>query len=121
MRWRSLAAPASRPPIRRRNIRLRTGIFAVLQAGRCDPSWRMSSPDSVRPATPTARIRRDGWTAERQLHFLCTLARMRSISAAAAAAGMSRESAYRLRDRREGALFAALWDEALAPRPAEVH
>lgn len=27
---------------------------------------------------------------------------------------MSRESAYRLRNRREGALFAALWDRAIA-------
>jgi len=81
----------------------------------------MSTSDSLRPPTPTARIRRDGWTAKRQLQFLYTLARTRSVSSAAAATGMSRESAYRLRDRREGALFAALWDEALAPRPAEVH
>jgi hypothetical protein len=34
---------------------------------------------------------------------------------------MSRESAYRLRQRRDGALFAALWDEALAFRPNEAH
>src|SRR3954462_8865347 len=67
------------------------------------------------------KTRRDGWTPERQLRFLDALARTRSISKAAAAAGMSRESAYRLRERREGALFAALWDEALAFPPAEVH
>ena len=68
------------------------------------------------------RIRRDGWTPERQLRFLEALAGTRSISRAAAAAGMSRESAYRLRDRREGALFAALWDRELAfqPQPVEV-
>ncbi|MEP7130373.1 MAG: hypothetical protein ABI770_04515 [Sphingomicrobium sp.] len=68
-------------------------------------------------------IRRDGWTAERQLRFLDALAETRSIGKAAAAAGMSRESAYRLRPRREGALFAALWGRALAfePIPAEVH
>jgi hypothetical protein len=89
----------------------------------------MSASDSLRPAKPRTRIRRarpercrrDGWTAERQLRFLDTLARTRSISKAAAAAGMSRESAYRLRERREGALFAALWEEAPAFRPAEVH
>src|SRR5437763_16181599 len=89
----------------------------------------MSASDSLRPRKPRTRIRRarpercrrDGWTAERQLRFLDTLARTRSISKAAAAAGMSRESAYRLRERREGALFAALWDGALAFRPAEVH
>jgi hypothetical protein len=89
----------------------------------------MSASDSRRPPKSRTRIRRarsercrrDGWTAERQLRFLDALARTRSISKAAAAAGMSRESAYRLRERREGALFAALWDEALAFRPAEVH
>ena len=70
-----------------------------------------------------ARIRRDGWTAVRQLRFLDALAATRSVGKAAAAAGMSRESAYRLRDRREGALFAALWDRLLGcqPQPIEVH
>ena len=57
--------------------------------------------------------RRDGWTPERQLRFLAALARTRSVTRAAAAAGMSRESAYRLRARRDGALFAAAWDRAL--------
>jgi hypothetical protein len=67
------------------------------------------------------KIRGDGWTAKRQLRFLDALAQTRSVSRAAAAAGMSRESAYRLRDRRDGALFAALWDEALAFQPTESH
>jgi hypothetical protein len=82
----------------------------------------MSTPDSLRSPKPRTRIRRDGWTAERQLRFLDALAATRSITRAAAAAGMSRESAYRLRDRREGALFAAIWDRALAfqPLPVEV-
>jgi len=69
----------------------------------------------------TARIRRDGWTAERQLRFLDALARTHSVSEAAELAGMSRESAYRLRERREGALFAALWDRILQPQPSEGH
>jgi hypothetical protein len=89
----------------------------------------MNETDSLRPPKPRTRnrragperCRRDGWIAERQLRFLETLSRTCSISKAAASAGMSRESAYRLRDRREGALFAALWDEALAFRPAEGH
>jgi hypothetical protein len=36
---------------------------------------------------------------------------------------MSRESAYRLRNRSEGTLFALLWEHAFAPdmQPAEVH
>ena len=68
----------------------------------------------------TRSIRADGWTAERQLRFLDALARTRSVSRAAAAADMSRTSAYHLRERRDGALFAALWDEALAFAPVEV-
>jgi len=82
----------------------------------------MSASESARPSKPNRKIREDGWTAERQLRFLDALARSRSITKAAAFAGMSRESAYRLRDRREGALFGALWDRAVAfePGPAEV-
>ena len=70
-----------------------------------------------------SRIRRDGWTPERQLRFLDALACTRSVIAAARDAGMSRESAYRLARRREGALFAYLWDRILAPEPypSEVH
>ena len=50
------------------------------------------------------------------------LGRTRSVTKAAAAVRMSRESAYRLRDRREGALFALLWDRILASgTPSEVH
>ena len=69
----------------------------------------MSAVDS--PKFP--KIRRDGWTPERQLRFLGALASTRSVTKAARAAGMSRESAYRLRARKEGALFAAAWDQAL--------
>ena len=79
---------------------------AVLQRPFRDPSWSMS------PSSPP-KIRRDGWTAERQLRFLDVLARTGSVTRAAAAAGMSRESAYRLRARRDGALFAIAWDRAL--------
>jgi hypothetical protein len=63
----------------------------------------------------TPKIRRDGWTAERQLRFLDALARTRSATKAALVAGMSREGAYRLRNRMEGSLFALLWDRALEP------
>ena len=75
----------------------------------------MSTADSMARAPCKAGIRRDGWTAERQLCFLDALDRTRSVAAAAAAAGMSRESAYRLRARREGALFGALWDRIFSP------
>lgn len=86
----------------------------------------MDERDSIdrRPKVSRAgpeRCRRDGWTAERQLRFLDALGRTRSVTRAARAAGMSRESAYRLRRRREAALFAAAWDKALQPRPIESH
>lgn len=60
-----------------------------------------------------SRIRSDGWTPERQLRFLDALARARSVTRAAAFAGMSRESAYRLRSRKDGSLFALLWNRAM--------
>src|SRR5438270_12084319 len=69
----------------------------------------------------TPKTRSDGWTAERQLRFLDALASSRSVLKAAASAGMSRESAYRLRERKDGALFAILWDRSLQPARAEVH
>jgi hypothetical protein len=79
----------------------------------------MSRIDSPKPR----RTRRDGWTAERQLRFLDALAATRSVAEAAARAGMSREGAYRLRNRTEDTLFALLWDRALAPElgSREVH
>ncbi len=60
-----------------------------------------------------AKPRADGWTPARQLAFLETLARTRSVSAAAKSVGMSREGAYRLRRRADAGLFAAAWDRAM--------
>ena len=81
----------------------------------------MSEP--IRPSP--ARPRHDGWTPARQLAFLGALSLTRCVTRSAAAAGMSRKSAYRLRGRPDGALFAARWDQILrsphspspAPRP----
>lgn len=67
---------------------------------------------SSRQLHPT---RRDGWTSARQIGFLDALASTRSVSAAAASVGMSRESAYRLRARDSAGLFSALWDRTLCP------
>jgi hypothetical protein len=66
------------------------------------------------PSNPAAQAR---WTPERQLAFLDTLACTRSVSRAAASAGMSRESAYRLRRRPAGALFAAAWNRVMWVTP----
>src|SRR6266496_3055756 len=73
----------------------------------------MSAPDSLRSPKPLSKTRRDGWTPERQLGFLDALARTRKVTRAAESVGMSRESAYRLRARQDGAIFAALWDRIM--------
>jgi hypothetical protein len=69
-------------------------------------------------STPPTSTRHHGWTADRQLRFLDALGRTRSVTTAARAAGMSRESAYRFRARPAAALFALLWDRAMQPPPA---
>jgi len=81
-----------------------------------------SSPARAAAQVPSfvpvpVRARRDGWTAERQLTFIAALAQTGSIGQAALAAGMSRESAYRLRRRKGAESFAAAWDSILAARP----
>ena len=57
--------------------------------------------------------RHDGWTAARQRQFCEALAECGVVDKAAASAGMSRESAYRLRRRSAGKAFALAWDAAL--------
>jgi hypothetical protein len=73
----------------------------------------MTAPRSTRPPPSTAKIRRDGWTADRQIGFLMMLLETGRVAEAAAAVGLSRESAYRLRARPGGGLFAALWDRVM--------
>ena len=60
-----------------------------------------------------SRARADGWTPLRQAEFLGHLALTRSVSAAARAVGMARETAYRLRRRAGAEGFAAAWDTVL--------
>ena len=59
------------------------------------------------------RARADGWTPLRQAQFLVALARTRSVRKAASAAGMTRETAYRLRGKPGAESFAAAWDTVL--------
>jgi len=73
-----------------------------------------SAPPSPSPGSAPRRIRRDGWTTDRQVKFIVALNKTRSVTRAAAAAGMSRESAYRLRDRPGHLDFARAWDAAVA-------
>jgi hypothetical protein len=60
------------------------------------------------------RYRKDGWTPMRQADFLGRLAETWSVAAAARHVGMTRESAYRLRDKDGAQSFAAAWDAILA-------
>lgn len=61
------------------------------------------------------RSRSDGWTETRQCHFLAHLYLTGSVTAAARAVGMRRESAHRLRAREGAESFAHAWDVVLAP------
>jgi hypothetical protein len=60
------------------------------------------------------RGRRDGWTEVRQCAFLAQLYFTGSVTAAAKAVGMSRASAYRLRERAGAESFAFAWDRVLS-------
>lgn len=59
------------------------------------------------------RARNDGWTPLRQAQFLVALAQTRSVRKAALTAGMSRETAYRLRSKPGAESFVAAWDAVL--------
>lgn len=59
------------------------------------------------------KARLDGWTPARQLAFILRLALIGGVASAARAVGMSRESAYRLREHPGAGGFARAWDKAL--------
>ncbi|MEL7690247.1 hypothetical protein [Citromicrobium bathyomarinum] len=61
------------------------------------------------------RARRDGWSGARQCAFLVQLYLTGSVAAAARRVGMSRASAYRLRERADAQSFAHAWDRVLTP------
>jgi hypothetical protein len=68
------------------------------------PSWFRPVP---------LRSRRGGWSEARQCAFLAQLYFTGSVTAAARAVGMSRASAYRLRERAGAESFAFAWDRVL--------
>lgn len=70
-----------------------------------------SAPAAPAPATPPVRAR---WTPARQRKFLVALMETGSVAEAAQAAGLSRSSAHRLRQRLAGTPFDLAWDQALA-------
>lgn len=72
--------------------------------------------DAYAPVTTDAigrNIRGDGFTPERQRSFLIVLAACGVVADACRAAGISRDTAYNLRNRAEGAAFAIAWNAAL--------
>ena len=84
------------------------------------------SPSPTPPALPLAdedllaftpvpldRRRSDGWTAAQQERFILALHVMGSVGQAAKAVGMSRQSAYNLRERAGAESFAKSWDAAI--------
>ena len=60
------------------------------------------------------RARRDGWTPDRQARFIAQLVRTACVRTAAAAIGLTRESAYRLRRHPGAGSFRAAWDTAVS-------
>ncbi|MEA3030308.1 MAG: hypothetical protein QOG13_1633 [Sphingomonadales bacterium] len=60
------------------------------------------------------RARHDGWSPARQIAFIQRLALCGSVATAARAVGVTRKSAYRLRERPGAESFASAWDNALA-------
>ncbi len=63
---------------------------------------------------PVHRKRRaDGWSIDRQRHFIETLAATGSVTEAAQQTNMSTVSAYRLRNAPDGAPFATAWEIAV--------
>ena len=88
------------------------------------PHWSMDhpAPHPLRPHPLRPRLlrpRHDGWTIDRQMIFLTRLAVTRSVSKAAAAAGMSRQGAYGFRWSVGAAEFDRAWTRILrSPRAA---
>lgn len=72
-------------------------------------------PDAAPAKFPRAKRqpRHSEWTRTKMVEFLRELAATQSVSAAAKAVGMSRTSAYNLRNRLQGTPFALGWEVAL--------
>jgi hypothetical protein len=85
-----------------------------------DP-FAFPAADAAPPSAPAPRIaftpasprsREDGWTPQRQHDFIETLADTGSVTRAALAVGMTRESAYSLRRRKDARGFREAWEAA---------
>ena len=93
--------------------------FAVLQPIACACCYRRSPQRRGLPSLhllsrPRRARRSSDWSPAKAVTFIVTLAAHRSVTLAAAEAGMSRRSAYVLKDRDPA--FAAAWNAALRAR-----
>jgi hypothetical protein len=70
------------------------------------------SPPPASPGPDPSQAHGPRWTPRKMTEFLRALAASHSVTEAAKAVGMSRQSAYRLRSRLKGMAFDAAWDEA---------
>lgn len=70
-------------------------------------------PDPLAFSPVPVRRRRDGWTAEKQIAFIRTLAETGCVTTAARSVGMSTRSVYKLVARSDARAFAEAWDAAL--------
>ena len=68
---------------------------------------------ALKPAKPARAAHHNSWTRTKMTIFLRELAASQSVSQAASAVGLSRQSAYKLRDRLVGTPFALGWEVAL--------
>ena len=78
-------------------------------ADRPDPRDR----DPIAFTPVPVRPRRDGWTVDKQIAFIETLAETGCVTRAARSVGMSVRSAYRLAARPDAREFAEAWDMAM--------
>ncbi len=69
--------------------------------------------DHLHPPAPAKRRRHTEWDRQKMVRFLRELAATQCVSQAARAVGMSRTSAYRLRNRMQHTPFALGWEVAL--------
>jgi hypothetical protein len=78
------------------------------------PEAGAEDPDPL-AFTPVAleRAHHNGWSPRRQRDFIAAMAAMGTVLHAARAVGMTKQSAYSLRNRPGAESFAAAWDVAL--------
>jgi hypothetical protein len=73
----------------------------------------MTLPEFLRFTPVQLRTQHNGFRVKQQLRFIVALARGASVSEAAHAVGMTRQSVYRIRRRPDAESFAAAWDNAI--------